>query len=109
MRNYPPEAIKSEGAGLKGYIQTPKSDLYMFALIMWEMLHAKLVWNQFNTAQANSKVLEGNLPDFEQSVLDTTPPEIIDFIKECLAHNPDQRPSFSEAAEKLREIYLKIK
>ena len=45
MRNYPPEAIKSEAGGIKGYIQTPKSDLYMFALIMWEMLHGKLVWN----------------------------------------------------------------
>ena len=47
MRNYPPEAIKSDlpEAGFKGYIQNTKSDLYMFGLIMWETLHGKLVWN----------------------------------------------------------------
>jgi serine/threonine protein kinase len=45
MRNYPPEAIKSEGAGVKGYLQNEKSDVYMMALVMWEMLHNKLVWN----------------------------------------------------------------
>ncbi len=59
MRNYSPEAI---GQSSDTYIYTPQSDLYMFALVIWEMLHAKLVWSQFNTALANKEVLKGQKP-----------------------------------------------
>ncbi len=40
MRNYPPEAIVSGT-----YEYTSQSDLYMFGLIIWEMMHGQLVWN----------------------------------------------------------------
>jgi serine/threonine protein kinase len=63
MRNYPPEAMGSKLAdGSPGYEYTPASDLYMFGLILWEMLHGKLVWNQFNTATANKRVMAGEMP-----------------------------------------------
>jgi len=39
MRNYPPEAIIDKN----NYV--PKSDVYMFGLIMYEMFHNELVWN----------------------------------------------------------------
>jgi hypothetical protein len=70
----------------------------MFALIMWETLHGKLVWNQFNTAQANQQVMKMNLPEFDQSVLDSTPAQVVSLINQCLSFDPAQRPSFSEVA-----------
>jgi hypothetical protein len=63
MRNYPPEAMGGVG---EGYTYTTASDLYMFGLVIWEMLHGKLVWNQFNTAHANKAVLAGTLPVFDE-------------------------------------------
>jgi hypothetical protein len=47
MRNYGPEAILDK----KGYC--PESDLYSFALIIYEMAHNLPVWNQFNTREGN--------------------------------------------------------
>ena len=46
MRNYAPESMTtSKPDGSPGYLYTPESDLYMFGLILWEMLHGKLVWS----------------------------------------------------------------
>lgn len=58
MRNYPPEGIIDK----MGYC--PESDLYSFALIIWEMAHNQLVWDKYTTKECNDLILEGKLPEF---------------------------------------------
>ena len=94
MRNYAPEAMsQNSGNGLK-YDYTPASDLYMFGLIIWEMLNGHLVWDKCNTMQANKKVLAMELPEFEERVLGKCPKEIVEFVNECLSFDPKNRPTF---------------
>jgi hypothetical protein len=50
-------------------------------------------------------VLGGELPAFEDRVLQVTPKEIVDFINDCLAFEADKRPTFKEAGDRLRVIY----
>ena len=106
MRNYPPEAMGTVGAD---YEYSEKSDLFMFGLIMWEMLHNKLVWNDVNTAMANKRVMAGEIPQVDEGVRERVPKEVIELMYECLEFEPAKRPSFSDVAEKLRGIYSKVK
>jgi len=75
MRNYPPEAM-----GGQDYTYTPASDLFMLGLVFWETLHGKLVWSQFNTHEANKRVLAREKPEFETAVAEKCPPQLVSLI-----------------------------
>lgn len=62
MRNYAPESMTSNIGTNTTYEYTSKSDLYMFGLVIWEMINGHLVWDKFNTSQANKKVMAGEIP-----------------------------------------------
>jgi serine/threonine protein kinase len=77
MRNYSPEAI---GEGCDKYTYSERSDVYMFGLVIWEMLHNRYVWSDFNTMEANKRVLSGQIPIVDEAVIATTPAAILELM-----------------------------
>ncbi|CDW83921.1 protein kinase domain containing protein [Stylonychia lemnae] len=98
-RNYSPEAIIDKN----NYV--PRSDVYMFGLIMYEMFHNELVWNQFNTSDANEQVFLGKLPEWK---VDFVPEPLVEIIYECIAFDINQRLDFEVASQKLFEVYNQL-
>ena len=60
----------------------------MFGLLIWEMLHGKIVWSQYNTAELIKRVLAGELPEIDQRIREKVPSQLIEVIVKCLAFDP---------------------
>jgi serine/threonine protein kinase len=97
---------------LTGNNATFASDVYSFAIVMWEMLTWDLPWGITNPWQVVTVVTEGGrLEVTDRSALpgpDTMQFEELDkyvaLMRKCWAHNPDDRPSFQEIIAELRDM-----
>jgi serine/threonine protein kinase len=87
-------------------VYTSKSDVFSFALILYEILAKKSGFSKDLTApQVMKKV-----------VIDKTRPEIPDFVLpnvrrliiDCWADDPDDRPSFASILDRLKQMKFKI-
>ncbi|KAG7668202.1 putative Serine/threonine-protein kinase CTR1 [Nannochloris sp. 'desiccata'] len=97
---------------LTGNNATFASDVYSFAIVMWEMLTWDLPWGITNPWQVVTVVTEGGrleVPD--RSALpgpDTMQFEELDqyvaLMRKCWAHNPEDRPTFQEIIAELRDM-----
>lgn len=95
---------------LTGNNATFASDVYSFAIVLWELLTWELPWGPTNPWQVVTVVTEGGrleVPPRE----DLPGPDTMDFegldayvtlMKKCWAHNPEDRPVFQEIISELR-------
>jgi len=97
MRNYSPEAIESKA----NYCHA--SDVYMFGLIIYEMAHGKVVWDNMDSKKANEHVFKGGIPEFRAKA----PHELVQICLACLNIEPASRPTFKDVSEELMRIYRK--
>lgn len=93
---------------------TPKSDIFAFSIILWEMVNRCITgkyrvpytMNDFSIIyQVGSKNLRPTIPP-------TCPQSISDFMKLCWDLNPDTRPDTKMALQQIQEInqiYIKNK
>ncbi|XP_040000393.1 receptor-interacting serine/threonine-protein kinase 1 isoform X2 [Xiphias gladius] len=75
---------------------TEKSDVYSFAIVVWVILTGEEPYaNARSEDQISQCVRNGDRPA-EDLIPEDTPTEIIQFMKKCWNHNPQQRPTFKE-------------
>lgn len=97
---------------LTGNDATFSSDVYSFAIVMWELLTWELPWGSTNPWQIVSMVTEGRrleippraaLPGPDTSAFDGLD-SYVGLICRCWAQDPENRPSFQEIIAELRYL-----
>lgn len=97
LRHYAPEALEKE---TQDYY-TEKSDIFMFAMLMYELYYCEETWPNQTTKYAIQQTLKGIRPPFH----DYSPEcyqRVIDF---CWQTDPERRPNSSQLVEKLISIF----
>ncbi|KAL6079629.1 copper transport protein ctr1 [Balamuthia mandrillaris] len=77
------------------------SDVFAFAIILWEMLYEQTPFDGCTSWHLSSAVLRGERP---QTTSDVTPEAINDLLSECWAPDPSLRLSFTQIVQRLRQI-----
>lgn len=88
-----PEVINHE-------LYDQKADVFSFAIVLWELLTAKLPYDSMTPLQAALGVRQGLRPPIPEN----TPPSVATILRNCWEKDPSKRPSFSEITIKLEEI-----
>ncbi|XP_035527257.1 receptor-interacting serine/threonine-protein kinase 1 [Morone saxatilis] len=84
---------------------TEKSDVYSFAIVVWVILTGEEPYaNARSEDQMSQCVRNGDRPA-EERIPGNTPAEIIQMMKRCWDHNPQQRPTFKESYDFFRSFY----
>ena len=95
----PPEQIQAKAI-------TPKSDIFSFGILMFEMLTGQLPWNgkkQLGMEQLSSKQ---ELPDPREYSSANLPPRIADVLRRITSADPDLRPlSAGEAMKMIHYVF----
>lgn len=97
---------------LTGNNATFASDVYSYAIVMWELLTWDLPWGPTNPWQVVTVVTEGGRLEVPAREIlpgpDTNDFEELDgyvaLMRRCWAHNPDDRPTFQEIISELRDL-----
>lgn len=92
-----PERWESPGT------ETAKSDVYSLGIVICEMITGRLPFNG-TTAEIRSQHLGDKLPPLLISGGAGIPPELTALVGEMLSQAPEQRPTMSMAAERLRAL-----
>lgn len=77
-----------------------KADVFSFAIVLWELLTAKLPYDSMTPLQAALGVRQGMRPIIPEN----TPPTITTILNRCWEADPTKRPSFCEITIMLEEI-----
>jgi hypothetical protein len=91
------------------------SDVYSFAMVMWEILTRRLPWEGKSPWSVVGDVQRGERPPIDLDTIeiddqgtnrekDTSVMEYIEIMEACWKQNPDDRPDFAYVASKLREL-----
>ncbi|KAJ8336988.1 hypothetical protein SKAU_G00382080 [Synaphobranchus kaupii] len=84
---------------------TEKSDIYSFAIVVWVVLTNQEPYeNARNEDHVCQCVRNGDRPD-ERAIPPETPPMIIELMKKCWDHDPEQRPAFAESYRSFLPFY----
>ena len=79
-----------------------KSDVFSFAMILFELMEKHFPWNGYSYREAEALVLRGDRPN---SVIRSHSNSIFDnlelVMRACWAQNPEDRLSFNEICPKL--------
>ncbi|KAJ3675076.1 hypothetical protein LUZ60_004118 [Juncus effusus] len=87
-----PEVLRDEPSN-------EKSDVYSFAVILWELITLQQPWTNLNPAQVVAAVgFKGRRLDIPTEV----DPKVASLIQSCWANEPWRRPSFSSIMEVLK-------
>ncbi|KQJ99693.1 hypothetical protein BRADI_3g44707v3 [Brachypodium distachyon] len=89
-----PEVLRDEPSN-------EKSDVYSFAVILWELMTLQQPWSNLNPAQVVAAVgFRGRRPEIPSSV----DPKVAAIIESCWAKEPWRRPSFTSIMESLKPL-----
>ncbi|KAM6918748.1 receptor-interacting serine/threonine-protein kinase 1 [Xenentodon cancila] len=111
------QSTGARGAGTLSYMgpehlesiharSTEKSDVYSFAIVVWVILTGQEPYaNARSEDQMSQCVRNGDRPE-ESLIPEDTPVEIVQLMKRCWDHNPEQRPTFKEAYSCFLPFYL---
>lgn len=78
--------------------QTVKSDVYSYALVMWEALTGSYPYAEMKLSQLIIKVhTQGERPPIPEG----THPDYMGLMQRCWAHDPEARPLFPEILKTL--------
>ena len=92
---------------LQGKAATMASDVYSFAIICWEVVTRRLPYKDSTTGHIKKSFAE-HVQGGEREIIPTDcPPELAAVIKACWAQDPCQRPTASQVAQILEELWQK--
>ena len=74
---------------------TDKSDIYSLGIVYWELATNEIPYRNYQTAVILQSVIAG----IRLEIPETTLPHFSALIKECWAHNPDDRPNSSHVID----------
>ncbi|XP_061969352.1 serine/threonine-protein kinase STY46-like isoform X2 [Populus nigra] len=77
-----------------------KADVFSFAIVLWELVTAKVPYDSMTPLQAALGVRQGLRPDLPQNAH----PKLLDLMQRCWETVPDKRPSFSEITVELETL-----
>ncbi|KAL4422446.1 hypothetical protein ABPG75_008643 [Micractinium tetrahymenae] len=105
-----PEIMSGEGA-------SQASDMFSFGVVLWELMTWQLPWGTAKPWKIINLVLNGGrleLPPRDSLPGDDTPAftgldRYVALVKRCWAHNPFDRPTFSEVIPELRSLLEEAK
>ncbi|XP_017229273.1 serine/threonine-protein kinase STY46 isoform X2 [Daucus carota subsp. sativus] len=77
-----------------------KADVFSFAIVLWELVTAKVPYDTMTPLQAALGVRQGLRPDIPKDA----PPKLVELMQKCWEASPSKRPSFSEIKIELEKI-----
>lgn len=89
-----PEVLRNEPSD-------EKSDVYSYGVILWELVTQKIPWENLNSMQVIGAV---GFMNQRLDIPSDVDPQWTSIILSCWDSDPQQRPSFQELLEKLREL-----
>ncbi|CAN6329429.1 unnamed protein product [Urochloa humidicola] len=89
-----PEVLRNEPSD-------EKSDVYSYGVILWELVTQKIPWENLNSMQVIGAV---GFMNQRLDIPSDVDPQWTSIILSCWESDPQQRPSFQELLEKLREL-----
>ncbi|KAM0899444.1 hypothetical protein ACQ4PT_021307 [Festuca glaucescens] len=93
-----PEVLRDEPSN-------EKSDVYSFAVILWELMTLQQPWCNLNPAQVVAAVgFKGRRLEIPKDLN----PQVAALIESCWANEPWKRPSFANIMETLRPLINKV-
>ncbi|XVE60150.1 hypothetical protein DITRI_Ditri05aG0104500 [Diplodiscus trichospermus] len=82
-----------------------KADVFSFAIVLWELVTAKVPYDTMTPLQAALGVRQGLRPDLPENAH----PKLLDLMQRCWEAAPDKRPSFSEITAELERLFEEVK
>ncbi|XP_052487226.1 serine/threonine-protein kinase STY8 isoform X2 [Gossypium raimondii] len=82
-----------------------KADIFSFAIVLWELVTAKVPYDTMTPLQAALGVRQGLRPDLPENAH----PKLVDLMQRCWVATPDKRPSFSEITAQLETLFEEVK
>ncbi|ONM33346.1 PAS domain-containing protein tyrosine kinase family protein [Zea mays] len=89
-----PEVLRNEPSD-------EKSDVYSYGVILWELVTQKIPWENLNSMQVIGAV---GFMNQRLDIPSEVDPQWRSIILNCWESDPQQRPSFQELLERLREL-----
>ncbi|KAI3672621.1 hypothetical protein L6452_38717 [Arctium lappa] len=81
-----------------------KADVFSFAIVLWELVTAKIPYDNMTPLQAALGVRQGRRPDLPTN----THPKLLELMQRCWETVPGNRPSFSEIKLELKRLLQEI-
>ncbi|KAK1404020.1 Serine/threonine-protein kinase STY46 [Heracleum sosnowskyi] len=81
-----------------------KADVFSFAIVLWELVTAKVPYDSMTPLQAALGVRQGLRPDIPKDAH----PKLLDLMQKCWEASPSKRPSFSEIRIELEKILQEV-
>ncbi|KAK5832303.1 hypothetical protein PVK06_016104 [Gossypium arboreum] len=82
-----------------------KADIFSFAIVLWELVTAKVPYDTMTPLQAALGVRQGLRPDLPENAH----PKLVDLMQRCWVATSDKRPSFSEITAQLETLFEEVK
>ncbi|KAG6671633.1 hypothetical protein I3843_16G014400 [Carya illinoinensis] len=81
-----------------------KADVFSFAIVLWELVTAKVPYDSMTPLQAALGVRQGLRPDLPKNAH----PNLLELMQRCWEAVSDNRPSFSEITAELENLLQEI-
>ncbi|GFP97794.1 serine/threonine-protein kinase ht1 [Phtheirospermum japonicum] len=82
-----------------------KADVFSFAIVLWELVTAKVPYDTMTPLQAALGVRQGLRPELPKK----GHPKLLELMQKCWAAVPNDRPSFSKIKIELEELLQEVK
>ncbi|XP_031284694.1 serine/threonine-protein kinase STY46-like isoform X2 [Pistacia vera] len=81
-----------------------KADVFSFAIVLWELVTAKVPYDNMTPLQAALGVRQGLRPDLPENAH----PKLLDLMQRCWEGVPNKRPSFSDIELELEALVHEV-
>src|SRR4051794_4554367 len=80
-----------------------KCEVYSFGILLWEIAECRIPYEQLDFEEISKKVISGYREPFTEGT--DIPGKYQDLMKEAVAKNPDNRPTFAKILIDLQDIF----